>query len=465
MLPHADVIAAISTPLGKGGVSVIRISGEGAASLAESIFKPMSGVPFSSCPARMQIYGNIISHGEVLDDVLATRFNSGASYTGEEAVEISCHGGILITREVLEAVLLAGARAAEAGEFTRRAFINGRLSLTEAEAIGTLLDAKTKEQIKLSGGSARARLDEKISSIKRALTDLLSSSYARIDYPDEDLGDFSDAEYLDRLLSIYDNLSLLCATYRTGRAINEGINTVICGKPNVGKSTLYNLLAGEDAAIVTDISGTTRDVLERSLPLGRVMLNIADTAGIRDEADADAVEKIGIMRSVERIARAELIFSVFDMSRPLDSEDERIINELSGVSGTRIAIINKSDAAHKDFNKARIYEMFENVFEVSAKCAEEQTLKALTDIVDKLFTDERIVSGSDAIISSSRQFSSLKRAEELVQLAIGALKMGIPQDAVSSDIERALGAVAEVDGRSVSEDIVADIFSKFCVGK
>ena len=256
---HGNVIAAISTPPGKGGVAVIRMSGVGSPDIAEAVFQPISGKRIFDYPPRTQIYGYIIYNGEKIDDGMLTYFPSPSSYTGEDVVEVSCHGGVLVTRTVLEALLCAGARPAEAGEFTRRAFINGKLSLSEAEAIGTLLEAKSHEQICLSSLPARTKLNERVNEIRADITDIMSSIYARIDYPDEDLGEFSNEETVERLLLARKKLARLINTYRTGRAICEGISAVICGKPNVGKSTLYNLLLGEDAAIVTDIAGTTRD--------------------------------------------------------------------------------------------------------------------------------------------------------------------------------------------------------------
>ena len=463
MISFNDCIAAISTPPGKGGVSVIRLSGEGAFRIAEQIFTPKSKKHLTEYPRRTLVYGDIEKDGEHLDDCLAVCFDKGSSFTGEETVEFNCHGGVLVTRSVLEALITAGARLACKGEITKRAFINGKLTLTSAEAIGNLLDAKSEEQLKLLGSSSRERLDRRIYEIKKSLTDVLSSAYARIDYPDEDLGDFSDSELANRLSSAKDSLDKLIATYRTGRAINEGISTVICGKPNVGKSTLYNLLCGEDAAIVTDIGGTTRDVLERSVPLGRVMLNLADTAGIRESSDT--VEAIGIERSKEKMKKSELILALFDLSRPLDEEDTDILDMLNECQGTKIALVNKADSKCDGFDTALIKSRFTDVLEISAKDAEEDTLLAITGAVDRLFTDGEIRTGEDAIISSSRQYAALSRASEFLSYATEALKIGFSQDAASSDVERALGALSEVDGRGVSEEIVNDIFAKFCVGK
>ena len=457
------VIAAVSTPPGKGGVAIIRMSGEGAFEIAERVFFPLSGRRFSECRPRVQIYGHIIHEGEKIDDVLCARFPAPHSYTGEDTVEIGCHGGILVTSLVLEALLNAGAVPATAGEFTRRAFINGRLSLTEAEAISDLLEAKSREQLRLSGGEARGRLSARIAEIRRSLIGLMSSVYARIDYPDEDLGDFTDGELLSHLINIKEDCVALKNSYRTGRAISEGIKTVICGKPNAGKSSLYNLLLGEDAAIVTDIPGTTRDVLKSSIPLGRVMLNLADTAGIRESEGMDAVERIGVSKSLDLMAKSELLFAVFDISRPLDDEDELIISAAKNTSVPKIALLNKADLdCLIDENSFRD---FDTVIKISAKERGDEAISSLADAVNRLFTDEKLVIGQDAILSSARQHAAITRCIDFLSAAIESLNIGFPQDAVSGDIERALGAISELDGRAVSEEIVADIFSKFCVGK
>ena len=457
------VIAAVSTPPGKGGVAIIRMSGVGAFEIADKVFSPVSGKKFSECTPRLQIYGHIVENGEKIDDVLATRFPAPHSYTGEDTVEIGCHGGILVTRTVLEAILRAGAMPATAGEFTRRAFINGRLTLTEAEAISDLLEAKSREQIRLSSDSSRAVLSDKIAGIRKNIVELMSSIYARIDYPDEDLGDFSDNEVLSRLYIIKEDCKQLLSTYRTGRAISEGIETVICGKPNAGKSSLYNLLLGEDAAIVTDIPGTTRDVLCRSIPLGKVMLNISDTAGIREREDMDVVERIGIEKSREKIKKSELLFAIFDISRPFD-EDDRFIIDAANISGaTKIAILNKTDL-EPFFDQSKL-SGFDSIIKISAKEDQLKAISSISDTVEKMFTDEKILVGTDPIISSARQHSSLTRCYDFISIAIENLQLGFSQDAVSTDVERALGAISELDGRAVSEEIVSDIFSKFCVGK
>ena len=463
-MAYGKTIAAISTPSGKGGVAIIRVSGDEAIAVAERVFFPKSKKPVSELTSRMQTWGDVIYDGEYIDDGMLTVFRSPASYTGEDVVEISCHGGILVTRTVLEALLSAGAMPAEPGEFTRRAFINGKLSLTEAEAVGDLLEAKSREQIRLSSAASRSRLAGAIAEVRGALTELLSSTFARIDYPDEDLGDFTDEESLERLYGIKKSLQRLISTYPTGKAISEGVNTVLCGKTNVGKSTLYNAILGEDAAIVTDIEGTTRDILCRSVPLGRVMLNLSDTAGMRDAERADAVEKIGRYRTRAAISSAELVISVFDGSRKADGEDEALLTLLGTVSCPKIALINKCELERR-FDRSLTDEGFDYVIEASARGDEGDLLQKLSEAVAALFTDERISVGNEAVVSSARHNASLSRALTFVDAAIAAYASGVYADAAASEVERALGAIAEIDGRAVSEEVVSDIFSKFCVGK
>lgn len=458
-----NTIAAISTPPGKGGVAIIRMSGAEAFEIAERVFRAASGRSLQDYAPRTQIYGYIIYNNERIDDGLITLFPAHNSYTGERTVEISCHGGTLVTATVLEALFVAGATPAEAGEFTRRAFINGRLTLTEAEAIGTLLDAKSREEMRLGAAPARNRLRARIDEIRGEITTLLGSIYARIDYPDEDLGDFTDRETLSALSVIRGKIDRLIDTYRTGKAITEGVGAVICGKPNVGKSTIYNLILGEDAAIVTSIPGTTRDLLEKTVPLGRVLLRLTDTAGIRKEG-ADTVEAIGIERSRDRLAAADLVIAVFDLSREFDREDEDLIAALQTARGAKICILNKEDSERK-LDTGRLSVDFDATITISAREGEDRALALLTETVNRLFTDEKISTSVDPVITSARQHASLMRARECIDAAISAYSVGMPPDAASSDIELALGAIGELDGRSVSENVVGDIFSRFCVGK
>lgn len=457
-----SVIAAISTPPGKGGVAIIRMSGEGALAIAERVFYPLSGKRLGDYPPRTQVYGYIIEGTEKIDDGLATLFPRGASYTGEQTVEISIHGGRLVTETVLGLLFTNGAVAAEAGEFTRRAFLNGRLTLTEAEAIGTLLDAKSREQLKLSSDSSRKLLRGEIDALRRMLVEILSTMLASIDYPEEDLGELSDSEIEERLVILRERIDRLIKSYRTGRAINEGIPTVLIGRPNAGKSTLYNLLLGEDAAIVTDIEGTTRDLLERTLSLGRVLLRLTDTAGIRATEASDPIERIGIERSLERAKAAELIITVLDGSVG-DTGEDGINSLLGGSPAKKICIVNKSDLIDRPaLPKDGVYD---RVIVGSAERDGDRLRLELAEAIDALMTDTDLCSEECAIVANARQHAALLRASELISSALDAHRIGVPRDAVASDIEGALGAIGELDGRAVSEEVVSDIFSRFCVGK
>lgn len=463
-MAYGSTIAAISTPSGKGGVAIIRVSGDRALEICSSVFFPRSKIPLASLTPRIQYWGDIRHNGECIDDGMITYFKAPASYTGEDTVEISCHGGILVTKTVLEALLIAGATPAEAGEFTKRAFINGKISLGEAEAIGNLIEAESLEKIKLTSVASRSRLAEAISDIRARLTNLLSSVFARIDYPDEDLGEFDDEESIKRLTAVKEKIENLLATYPTGRAIMSGIKTVICGKPNVGKSTLYNAILGEDAAIVTDVEGTTRDVLTRSVPLGRVLLKLSDTAGVRSEERADAVEKIGIERTLGAIHNSELAIAVFDSSREADAEDASLLAALSEVDYPKIAVFNKCELERR-FDRSFTEGGFDAVIEVSVLTDAQSAVSLISKAIDSLFTDERISVSADAVISSARESASLRAALSYVIAAIDAHRAGVYADAAASEIELALGAISELDGRAVSEEVVSDIFSKFCVGK
>ena len=337
-------IAAVSTPYGRGGIAVIRISGDEAVAVAERMFSTRCGKKLSETPSRYSVYGDIVDNGTVIDDGMAVIFRAPGSYTGEDIVEISCHGGILLTEKVLSLCFASGAVPAEAGEFTQRAFINGKIDLSKAEAVIGLIDAESEHQLKLNVSHAQGVMKRCIDGYISRVTRLISSVYVCIDYPDEDLEDVGTAEMIESLELLSAEMKKTLDTYREGRAVNEGISTVILGKPNAGKSSLLNRLLGMERAIVTDVAGTTRDTIEEKALIGRVMLNICDTAGIRETEDT--VERIGVERALNKAEEADLIIAVFDGSRPLDDEDKRlmaVVNNLWKMGKSIVVALNKSD--------------------------------------------------------------------------------------------------------------------------
>ncbi len=457
-----DTIAAVSTPYGKGGIAVIRISGSEAIDIAQRVFVPKSGKALSELECNKMTYGEIFMPGQALsiDDGMAAVFRAPHSFTGEDTVEISCHGGILITRKVLSAVLMAGARSAEAGEFTRRAYVQGKFRLSEAEALGNLLEARSEGQLVLARSNMRGRLSLKMDELYNLLLSIMSSLYALIDFPDEDLSEMSREELLRKLEGAADGIKRLADTYGTGRAVNEGIPTVICGRTNAGKSSVYNRILGYDAAIVTDIEGTTRDVLRECAVLGRVTLMLCDTAGIR--STRDKVESIGIERSFKELENASLVLAVFDGSKEAGSEDIELIDRVCASGAASIALINKQDAA-KGEQYDELCGNFNKVIHICA--ADGEGFEELSRAIEELFIDGNIDIENDAVVTGARQYASLMSSYELLTRALEDMKNGMSLDACCVGIECAMSALAEVDGRQIGEEIVSEIFSKFCVGK
>ena len=438
-----DTIAAISTARGKGGVALLRISGSDAVSVCQRVFLPKSGRPLSEYAPRTAVFGSIYAPDErgvwnEIDSGLATFFRAPASFTGEDTVEICCHGGILLSQTVLSACIAAGARAAEAGEFTRRAFLNGKMGLSAAEALGDLLEAQTHEQLTLAHAGTDGRVERKCREIYDALCAVLSSVYAKIDYPDEDLADMSREEMEAALADGIARIEKLLDTYRTGHAIAEGIPTVICGKPNVGKSSLYNCILGKDAAIVTDVEGTTRDVLCEVAALGRVTLRLFDTAGLRQTDDV--VEKIGIDRAKEAMQNAELILAVFDGSTAPDAEDRAMAEELSTLQATVVAVVNKSDLGiqNKDFYSSN----FAHVVTVSAASGE--GLQELSNLVETCFINGELDTRADAVLTNARQKGAALSALEALKRARDGIAYGLPVELCCSDCEAAMQAIASL---------------------
>ena len=444
-------IAAISTPRGKGGVSLIRISGDEAIRIAERV----TTRSLSDVPANKTVHTLFSQDGKPFDDGMATVFYGPRSFTGEDTVELCCHGGLFVTQKLLSAVYAAGAYPAGPGEFTRRAFQNGKLSLSQAEAVGGIIDAKTERCLTVSLLQCTGSLSAKLSSMSDRLKALIASVYAFIDYPDEDMTDVSVEELRARLQTLLSETEALCRSHNYGKAISEGIRTVIVGKPNTGKSALLNLLAGEERAIVTDIAGTTRDVVREQVKLGDLLLNLSDTAGLRETEDT--VEKIGVRRSLEALDGAELVFAVFDGSSPLDEQDEEVLRLIRehGKEAVTVCILNKSDLGEQAVPP------FADAVRVSA--VRGTGLDALESAVrEKCELAESTDDGE--IITGARQFAALSKVKTHLTDALRSLD-GFTQDLAGLDMEQALGALYEADGREVSEEIVSEIFSHFCVGK
>lgn len=463
---QGETIAAVSTPRGKGGVALLRVSGQDAVQICEKVFHPKNGKALANQPERTAVFGTIgmpepDGGFTPVDEGLATTFYAPASFTGENTVEICCHGGILVTETVLTAILSAGARPAEAGEFTKRAFLNGKLGLSAAEALADLLEAQTREQLCLAHHGMQGVTGEKCRMIYERLRHLLASVYVRIDYPDEDLADLSKEELEKECSACAESLRALVATYRTGHAVAEGIRTVLCGRPNVGKSSIYNRLVGRDAAIVTEVEGTTRDVLSEVATLGRVTLRLFDTAGLRETNDT--VEKIGVERAKETLEQAELILAVFDGSCAPTEEDRAFAEWLKRQSAPVIVLLNKSDLAENPEAQTFYRTSFAHIVSCSAKIG--TGIEALSKLTEQLFLDGTLDFREDAVLTNARQYAAAQRALEQTERAVRALRSGLPIDLCSRDIEEAMESLSELDGRGVSEELVSEIFSHFCVGK
>ncbi len=457
-----STVAAISTPHGKGGIAVIRVSGDNAVAICEKVFKTVSGT-LSEKESNKAVYGNIYYRGEKIDDGIATVFRAPKSYTGEDTVEISCHGSEIGASLVLSALFENGAAPAAPGEFTKRAFLSGKLTLSQAEAVGELIDAETVAGARLSASHLSGVLGEKISSFADRITSVLTSVYAYIDYPDEDIADMSDDEMRCACRDILSDMRKLSSTYDTGRAISKGIPCAIVGAPNVGKSSFLNLLAGSERAIVTDIAGTTRDVITESAVVGNIKLLLSDTAGIRETEDV--VEKIGVERSKKELSSAELVFALFDTSRDISSEDREIISELSKYKDEKktVCVLNKQDVGgFTEKYREAISGLTDYITEFST--VTENGRSELESILSRIYPggDSEIRSG--LILTGVRRYTSLKNAENCLEAALEALTVLTP-DMCCSELENAVKNLLEIDGRSVNEKIVDGIFAHFCVGK
>ena len=452
----SHVIAAVSTGNQVSAIGILRLTGDGCAAVAEKVITLNNGLPLSQAPNRKLILGTLHDKsGRVIDQCMAVYTRAPHTYTGEDTVEFHCHGSPAVLAAGLEALYLAGALPAKRGEFTKRAFLNGQLDLTQAEAVIDLIEADTADAAANAAGQVGGTLQKKLSPIYHNLTDLCSHFHAVLDYPDEDIDDFRLENYYTQLRADAKALYALLQTYGQGRILRQGVGAAIVGKPNVGKSSLLNALAGYDRVIVTDVAGTTRDTVEETVMLGNTRLRLMDTAGIRQTDDK--IEAMGVERSKSAVENADLAIFVCDGASPLDQDDWQVINACLDKEHA-IALINKSDIG-KVVQPSDL--PFMTVINICAKTGE--GLEQLADAVDTMFAGELPCDGS--LLTNARQFDAIRRAYESMLQAMQSLKLGLTPDAVLTDVEQAMEAMGEVTGATVREDITARIFERFCVGK
>lgn len=453
-----DTIAAISTPRGEGGIGIVRISGNNALDILEKIFKPKSGKAIKGLRNYSINYGHIFDGKTLVDEVLVSIMKAPNTYTREDIVEINCHGGFVITEKVLEVVLKNGARIAEIGEFTRRAFLNGRIDLTQAEAVIDLIHGKTEKSVSLSLNQLRGDLKEQIEHLKKLVLDVAAHINVVLDYPEEGIDDPLPEHLVENLQEVLDTTDRLIKSYDKGKMIKEGIKTAIVGKPNVGKSSILNSVLKEERAIVTHVAGTTRDVIEEVVNLKGIPLVLVDTAGIRKTDDL--VENIGVEKSKKLIESADLILFVVDGSRPLDEEDMKIHEAIKAEKV--IGILNKIDIK-EDIDLSPLTKI-SKWLEISA--IKNQGIDEMEEEIYRHIIDENIEDSSQKItITNVRHKSALEKTKQYVENIFDTIHAGLPMDLMAVDIKGALDSLSEVTGEISSEDLLDHIFSNFCVGK
>lgn len=452
-----DTIAAISTPKGEGGIGIIRISGDKSFEILSKIFNTKN--PNKDLGFYKFNYGFIHDKGKIIDEVMIVRMKAPKTYTCEDVVEINCHGGYFVTEKVLELVLKNGARHAEKGEFTKRAFMNGRIDLSQAEAVMDLIHGKTEKSISLSLDQLRGDLKNKINNFKKSLLDVTAHVNVVLDYPEEGIDDPLPENLRKNLEKVYEEANLLIESYGKGKKIKEGIKTVIVGKPNVGKSTLLNSLLREERAIVTHIPGTTRDIIEEIINIKGIPLVLTDTAGIRKTDDI--VENIGVEKSKQLIEKADLILLVLDASEKLEKEDMEVIEKIKENNKKTIVLLNKIDLERKlDLSSYNL----ENIVEISAK--DNIGIEEMEDKIYSYIVEEDVENTSEKlIITNIRHKTALEKTKEAVKNIFETIDTGMPMDLISVDLKEALDSLSEITGEISSEDILEHIFGNFCVGK
>ena len=457
-----DTIAAISTAIGESGIGIVRMSGKDSIDIGDKIFKGKNIKSLKDGENRKLIYGNIIDpeKDEIIDEVLIVYMKEPYTYTREDMVEIYCHGGIISVRRILELILKNGARLADRGEFTKRAFLNGRLDLSQAEAVIDMINAKTDKSFDVSLGQLEGRLSQEIKNIRDILLNMIAHIEVSIDFPEEDIEDITYDDLEKDAKVVLDKIDNLLNTVDRGRILRDGLNTVILGKPNVGKSSLLNAILNENRAIVTDIPGTTRDIIEEYVNIDGIPLKIVDTAGIRDTEDI--VEKIGVDRAKDMVEEADLIIALFDVSEELSEDDKKIIDIVRGKKS--IVLLNKSDLPAK-LDEEHIRCLLPDKKIITTSIATGVGIDELIDTIKNMFYTGEVDTSNQIIVSNMRHKDQLVKAKKNIEDGLKGIKINMPLDCIEVDIKNCWDNLGEISGDTVGEDVLDKIFSEFCIGK
>ncbi|MGE8037860.1 tRNA uridine-5-carboxymethylaminomethyl(34) synthesis GTPase MnmE [Lysinibacillus sp. NPDC093692] len=458
-----DTIAAISTPMGEGAIAIVRLSGDEAVAIADKIFRSPGGKSLTTKASHTIHYGHLVDPktNEVVEEVMLSLMRGPKTFTREDVIEINCHGGLVSVNRVLKLVLTNGARLAEPGEFTKRAFLNGRIDLSQAEAVMDLIRAKTDRAMNVALGQMDGKLSRLIGDLRQALLETLAQVEVNIDYPEyDDVEEMTVPVLVEKCTWVRNEISKLLQTSSQGKILREGLSTVILGRPNVGKSSLLNSLVQENKAIVTDIAGTTRDIIEEYVNVRGVPLRLVDTAGIRETEDI--VERIGVERSREALRGADLILFVLNYAEELTAEDERLFETIKAMD--YIVIVNKTDLPQK-IDLAQVKELAGNRRVVTTSLLQEEGIAELEEAIAALFFEGQIEAGDLTYVSNARHIALLHQAQATVEDALAAAQAGVPVDMVQIDVTRTWELLGEIIGDTVQESLINQLFSQFCLGK
>lgn len=458
VLTQFDTIAAISTPIGEGGISIVRLSGEDAVAIANKLFK---GADLTKVPTHTIHYGHIVDPKtqEVVDETMVSVLRAPKTFTREDMVEINCHGGMIVTNDILQLLLANGARMADPGEFTKRAFMNGRIDLTQAESVMDIVRAKTDKSRQVAMTQLAGGLLEKIKTMRQELLDTMAHEEVNIDYPEYDMDDLTSQEMKKKAQEVSKQIEQLLQTAQEGKIIRNGLATAIVGRPNVGKSSLLNYLTQDDKAIVTDIAGTTRDTLEEYVSVKGVPLKLIDTAGIHHTEDK--VEKIGVERSKKAIKEADLVLLLLDASQDLTAEDKRLLDLTANKK--RIIILNKKDLGTK-ISQEMIKNLTDNPIIVTS-ILKQKNMDALENAIEKLFFSGIENSQNQILVTNQRQAGLLAKAKQSLEDVISGINDAMPLDLVQIDLKNAWDTLGEITGESAPDELITQLFSQFCLGK